>query len=103
MSRLRPTDAESADHRPPTGPGSGRAVLVAAGLALGPVVVIGLARFAYSLLLPAMRADLHWSFAQAGAMNTANALGYLVGAIGTGPLLVRARSRRPYLIGLAVT
>ncbi|MGH9054723.1 MAG: YbfB/YjiJ family MFS transporter [Acidimicrobiales bacterium] len=54
----------------------------AAGLALGPAVALGLARFAYALLLPAMRTDLHWSYTQAGALNTANALGYFAGAIG---------------------
>ena len=47
---------------------------------MGPAVALGLARFAYALLLPAMRADLSWSFADAGAMNTANAVGYLAGA-----------------------
>ena len=51
------------------------------GLALGPAVAYGLARFAYALLLPAMRMDLAWTYAQAGAINTANALGYLCGAI----------------------
>jgi hypothetical protein len=29
------------------------------GLAIGPLVALGLARFAYALLLPAMRADLN--------------------------------------------
>jgi MFS family permease len=51
------------------------------GLSMGPAVALGLARFAYALLLPAMRADLSWSFADAGAMNTANAAGYLIGAL----------------------
>lgn len=78
-------------------------IATAAGLALGPAVALGFARFAYSLLLPAMKADLHWTFAEAGAMNTANAVGYLVGAIGAGPLIARTRSRRPYLVGLVVT
>lgn len=73
------------------------------GLALGPMVAIGLARFAYSLLLPTMRADLHWTFTQAGAMNTANAVGYLVGAVTAGVVVARVGSRRPYLVGLAVT
>ena len=36
----------------------------------------GLARFAYGLLLPAMRADLDWNYTQAGWINTANAIGY---------------------------
>ena len=56
-------------------------LVVAAGLAAGPAVVLGMGRFAYGLLLPGMRADLHWSFAQAGAINTANAAGYLAGAM----------------------
>lgn len=80
-----------------------RPLLTAACLALGPVVALGLARFAYSLLLPTMRSDLHWSFAQAGAMNTANAVGYLVGAVAAGPLVSRAGSRRPFLAGLGLT
>lgn len=50
------------------------------GLAMGPVVALGFARFGYALLLPPMRADLGWSFADAGSMNTANAAGYLAGA-----------------------
>ena len=47
----------------------------------GLVLTIGLARFAYALLLPAMRADLDWSYATAGALNTVNAAGYLAGAL----------------------
>ena len=31
--------------------------------------------------LPDMRATLDWSYAQAGLMNTANAAGYLLGAL----------------------
>ena len=54
-----------------------RTARTALGLALGPAV---LARFDYALLLPSVRADLYWSFATAGAMSTANALGYLAGA-----------------------
>jgi MFS family permease len=54
--------------------------LVALGLAAGPVVALGFTRFAYALLLPAMRDQLGWSYAGAGAMNTANALGYIIGA-----------------------
>ena len=41
-------------------------------LSLGTASALGFARFAYGLLLPAMRDDLHWSLAEAGAMNTAN-------------------------------
>ena len=46
---------------------------VAAALALATAVSLGLARFSYGLLLPPMRADLGWSYALAGGMNTANA------------------------------
>ncbi len=42
------------------------------GLAVGPLVAIGLARFAYALLLPAMRAGLDWSYAEAGTMKAAS-------------------------------
>jgi predicted MFS family arabinose efflux permease len=56
-------------------------VLVALGLAAGPVVALGFTRFAYALLLPAMRDDLSWSFAAAGGINTANALGYIAGCL----------------------
>jgi MFS family permease len=44
--------------------------------------------FAY-LLLPAMREDLGWSYALAGGMNTANALGYFLGALVTPYLMKR--------------
>ncbi len=56
-------------------------VVTALGLALASAVSLGLARFAYALLLPAMRVDLDWSYATAGAMNTVNAAGYLAGAL----------------------
>ncbi len=59
----------------------GRALMLAVALSLGSAIALGLARFSYALLLPAMKLDLGWSFAQAGAMNTANAFGYLLGAL----------------------
>jgi predicted MFS family arabinose efflux permease len=58
-----------------------RALLWAAALSLGSAIALGMARFSYALLLPPMKLDLGWTFAQAGAMNTANALGYLLGAL----------------------
>jgi len=54
---------------------------LACALALAAAVSLGLARFSYALLLPPMRAELHWSYFTAGAMNTANAAGYLGGAL----------------------
>jgi predicted MFS family arabinose efflux permease len=75
---------------------------VVAGLAIGPAVGLGLARFAYALLLPAMRAGLHWSYTTAGAINTANALGYLAGALAAVPLSRRFGARRAFLGGIAL-
>jgi predicted MFS family arabinose efflux permease len=59
---------------------SGDALIVLA-LALAPAIGLGIARFAYALLLPDMRASLGWSYAEAGWMNTSNALGYFLGAV----------------------
>ena len=69
------------------------------GLALAAAVSLGLARFAYGLVLPAMRADLGWSYFLAGAMNTANAAGYLVGALLMPRLLARHDARTLLLWG----
>ena len=62
---------------------------LAVALSLGAAVSLGVTRFAYGLLLPPMRADLQWSYTLAGAMNTANALGYLLGALVTPRLMAR--------------
>ena len=80
-----------------------RELLLAAGLALGPMVVTGIARFAYGLLLPAMRDDLGWSFTQAGAMNTANGLGYLIGTVLSLRLAGTLDARRTFGWGLLAT
>lgn len=63
-------------------------LLTALALSLAAAVALGLSRFSYGLLLPPMRADLEWSYLQAGAMNTCNALGYFLGALAT-PALMR--------------
>lgn len=70
------------------------------GLSIGPLVALGLARFAYALLLPAMRTSLDWSYVQAGAMSTANAGGYLLGAVAAAPLAVRYGKRRLFCAGV---
>ncbi|MBV9234269.1 MAG: YbfB/YjiJ family MFS transporter [Xanthobacteraceae bacterium] len=57
-----------------------RAVATVCVLALAPAIGVGIARFAYSLLLPDMRGSLGWTYAAAGFMNTVNAAGYLIGA-----------------------
>lgn len=76
---------------------------VVCGLAMAPAVALGLARFAYALLLPAMRDELGWSFAEAGAMNTANAAGYLAGALVAAPVGRRLGERRAFMVGMLLT
>lgn len=61
---------------------------LALAIALGAAISLGITRFAYGLLLPFMRTDLGWSYALAGAMNTANATGYFLGALAC-PWLMR--------------
>ena len=73
------------------------------GLAMGPAVGLGLGRFAYALLLPSMRLDLGWSYAAGGAMNTANAVGYLIGALAAAPIAARFGDKRGFLLGLLLT
>ena len=41
---------------------------------------LGIGRFAYTPLLPAMVTQFDWSFATAGDVASANYLGYMVGA-----------------------
>jgi predicted MFS family arabinose efflux permease len=76
---------------------------IVAGLAMGPAVALGLARFAYALLLPAMRLDLSWTYANAGAMNTANAAGYLAGALIAAPVARRFGAKQTFLAGIVAT
>ncbi|TQS42543.1 YbfB/YjiJ family MFS transporter [Cryptosporangium phraense] len=80
-----------------------RANWQAARLALGTASALGLARFAYGLLLPAMRHDLHWTLAEAGGMGTANGLGYLVGALATAVIVRRWGARTSFHAGMALT
>ncbi|MDZ4104255.1 MAG: YbfB/YjiJ family MFS transporter [Hydrogenophaga sp.] len=70
---------------------------LALALSLGAAVSLGITRFAYGLLLPPMREDLGWSYTLAGAMNTFNAVGYLIGALAT-PWLMRRFSPTGLLI-----
>lgn len=78
-----------------------RPLLTAFALSLGAAVSLGMSRFSYALLLPPMRTDLGWSYLLAGAMNTGNASGYLIGALLT-PALMRRFGAQAALIGGAV-
>ena len=80
-----------------------RGLLIAFLLSFGPAVSNSFARFAYALLLPAMRADLHWNYAQSGSINTFNAAGYLVGALFTRALVGRLGNRALFCAGMLLT
>lgn len=81
----------------------GRILLPAIAVAIGPVVAIGFARFSYALLLPAMRQSLHLNYALAGLVNTANAAGYLIGAVLATAVASALGARRAFLLGMVVT
>lgn len=74
-----------------------------AALALAPAVSNGFARFAYGLILPAMRTDLGWTYTEAGWINTANALGYLIGALIALTLIARIGTRTMFVGGMLMT
>ena len=59
-------------------------------LAVTPAICLGIARFAHALLLPEMREDLGWTYAEAGWLNTSNGAGYLAGALMCAPAIARA-------------
>ena len=75
--------------------------MTALSLALGSAIALGLARFSYGLLLPVMREDLDWSYLVAGTMNTANALGYFIGALSS-PAMMRRMSVHHFFISSAI-
>lgn len=72
-------------------------------LSLGTVVSNSFARFAYALMLPAMRNDLGWNWSQAGWLNTANAFGYLAGALLARALVDRVGNRALFVAGMPAT
>jgi predicted MFS family arabinose efflux permease len=78
-------------------------ILTALALALGSAISLGISRFSYALFLPLMRADLHWSYFTAGNMNTANAIGYLIGALSCGWLFKYFKLSHIFLIGTFFT
>ena len=97
MSAAPPVPPAVSD--PGSTPSFGRLFSLALALSLGAAVSLGVTRFAYGLLLPPMRADLQWSYTLAGAMNTANALGYFLGALLTPWLLRRLDGAGVLLLG----
>lgn len=78
-------------------------VVIALCLSAGPVVALAFTRFAYTLLLPPMRADLGWSFAVSGGITASNAAGYLIGAATTGLVARRFGELRCFVGGMAIS
>jgi predicted MFS family arabinose efflux permease len=77
--------------------------MIVLGLALGVSVSNAFARFAYGLILPSMQSDLSWTYTQSGWINTANAFGYIFGAMLTFTLVGKIKNRDFYIVGLLVT
>jgi sugar phosphate permease len=74
-------------------------------LAVGTLVVfgsLGLARFGYTMLLPAMQGGLGLNNTQAGGLATANLAGYLILSVLGGALAVRFGPRVVISFGLTV-
>ena len=74
--------------------------MAVAALSLAPAIGLGVARFAYALVLPDMRADLDWSYADAGWMNATNAAGYLLGALFAARAIAVAGAFRILTVGV---
>lgn len=74
-------------------------VIVATG-ALGLFSCFGLARYAYSMLLPGMQAGLGLSYALMGFIGTGNFVGYLLSVLAAPRLMRHLRPRRTAAIGL---
>ncbi len=80
-----------------------RGFLIAFLLSFGPTVANSFARFAYALVLPQMRSDLALDWSQAGGLNTANAIGYLAGAMLARALVGRTGNRVLFIAGMLIT
>jgi MFS family permease len=72
-------------------------------LSFGPTVSNSFARFAYALVLPAMREDLAIDWSQAGTLGTTNAIGYLLGAVLARAVVRRIGNRRIFAAGMVLT
>ncbi|MCL5042806.1 MAG: MFS transporter [Gammaproteobacteria bacterium] len=64
------------------------------------LVVIGLARLAYGMILPAMRADLGLSYQQAGLLSTVTALCYVCFVLAGGQAAARWGAKSSIVFGL---
>jgi MFS family permease len=63
---------------------------------------LGLGRFALGMLLPSMATGLSLTYAQCGAIGTANFLGYLAAVVAAGTIAGRFGARRVVVVALLV-
>jgi hypothetical protein len=82
-----------------------RNFLICLGLGLGSAIALGFGGIAYALIVPAMRENLAWIFAESNSLNSANALGHSIGALLAIRLInhfAAARAAAPLMLGSAV-
>lgn len=94
-------EAANARQRPSVARRADVAVMVVLAI-LANGAALGLARFGYSLVLPAMQAGLGTSYAAMGAIATANFVGHMLAAPLAGVVAVRWGSRRVLAAAMAV-
>jgi predicted MFS family arabinose efflux permease len=80
-----------------------RAVALAFGGLAAMTAAIGIGRFVYTPILPAMLAALGWSKSDAGLVASANLLGYFIGALLAGRPFAVARPRPLLLAALTIS
>src|ERR1700732_5184067 len=80
-----------------------RSVALAFGGLAAMAAAIGIGRFVYTPILPAMFSALGWSKADAGLVASANFLGYFIGALLAGRPYVAAQPRPWLLTALAIS
>ena len=80
-----------------------RSLALAIGGLAALAAAIGIGRFVYTPILPAMLEALGWSKADAGLVASANFLGYFLGAVAAGRSLIARRPRQWLLSGLAAS
>src|SRR6202047_1892929 len=80
-----------------------RSVALAFGGLAAMAAAIGIGRFVYTPILPAMRTALGWSKSDAGLVASANFLGYFIGALLAGRSFAVAQPRRWLLTALVIS